>query len=92
MELTERVSPDWADSLEPVSEQLALVDRFLEEERATGATVLPESGRILAALQRPLADVRVLIVGQDPYPTPGHSIGIAFATSRELRPDRKSVV
>lgn len=87
-----RIAQDWADALEPVGEQLEVVGRFLDGERAAGVTVLPEGERILAAFQRPLADVRVLVVGQDPYPTPGHSIGIAFATARTLRPLPRSLV
>ena len=47
--------------------------------------------RILRAFQRPLADVRVLIVGQDPYPTPGHPIGLSFAVDREVRPLPRSL-
>ncbi len=41
---------------------------------------------MLRAFQRPLADVRVLIVGQDPYPTPGHPIGLSFAVARDVWP------
>ena len=80
------IASDWAEALAPVEGQLAELGRFLNEERASGQRVLPAGDRILAAFQRPLADVRVLIVGQDPYPTPGHPIGLSFATAPDVRP------
>ncbi len=85
------VAEDWAIALAPVEQQLAELGLFLNEERATGHQVLPAGDRILAAFQRQLADVRVLVVGQDPYPTPGHSIGLAFATAPDVRPVPRSL-
>lgn len=85
------IATDWAEALAPVEEQLAALGRFLNEERASGQRVLPAGDRILAAFQRPLADVRVLIVGQDPYPTPGHPIGLSFATAPDVRPVPRSL-
>jgi uracil-DNA glycosylase len=60
--------------------------RFLREELAAGRSYLPDGEHVLRAFQRPLADVRVLIVGQDPYPTPGHPIGLSFAVARDVWP------
>lgn len=85
------IAADWAEALAPVEGQLAELGRFLNEERASGQRVLPAGDRILAAFQRPLADVRVLIVGQDPYPTPGHPIGLSFATAPDVRPIPRSL-
>ena len=85
------IASDWAEALAPVEGQLAELGRFLNEERASGQRVLPAGDRILAAFQRPLGDVRVLIVGQDPYPTPGHPIGLSFATAPEVRPIPRSL-
>ena len=85
------IASDWAEALAPVEGQLAELGRFLSEERASGQRVLPAGDRILAAFQRPLADVRVLIVGQDPYPTPGHPIGLSFATAPDVRPIPRSL-
>lgn len=85
------VSEDWAVALAPVEQQLVELGQFLDEERADGHQVLPEGDRILAAFQRPPADVRVLIVGQDPYPTPGHPIGLSFATAPDVRPLPRSL-
>lgn len=85
------VAEDWAIALAPVEQQLAELGRFLNEERTNGHQVLPAGDRILAAFQRPLAAVRVLIVGQDPYPTPGHPIGLSFATAPDVRPVPRSL-
>ena len=59
---------------------------FLRQERAANRAFLPRAGNILAALQQPLDDVRVLIVGQDPYPTPGHPVGPQFSVAPDVRP------
>ena len=80
------VAPDWASELEPVDERIAAMGRFLRAEIAAGRAYLPAGDRIFRAFQRPLKDVRVLIVGQDPYPTPGHPIGLSFAVDAHVRP------
>ncbi len=85
------IAEDWAAVLAPMGEQLAELGRFLNEERAAGQRVLPAGDRILAAFQRPMREVRVLIVGQDPYPTPGHPIGLSFATAPDVRPIPRSL-
>ena len=59
---------------------------FLRAERAAGRGFLPAGGDVLRAFTRPLADVRVLIVGQDPYPTPGHAMGLSFSVAPHVRP------
>ncbi len=74
--LSELVAADWAQALEPVAGQIAAMGDFLRAEVAAGRGYLPAGDRVLRAFQRPLADVRVLIVGQDPYPTPGHAVGL----------------
>ena len=80
------VAPDWADALAPVDEQIAAMGRFLREELAAGRGYQPSGELVLRAFQRPLADVRVLVVGQDPYPNPSHPIGLSFAVERHVRP------
>jgi uracil-DNA glycosylase len=77
-----QVAPDWAVALEPMAPTLAQVGSFLRAELAEGRTYLPESRAILNSFTRPLADVRVLIVGQDPYPTPGDAMGLSFSVPR----------
>ena len=77
-----QVAPDWAVALEPMSLTLAELGVFLRNELAEGRTYQPDSDAILNAFTRPLADVRVLIVGQDPYPTPGDPMGLSFSVPR----------
>jgi len=80
------MAPDWAAALAPVDEQIGRLGVFLREQLALGRPYLPAGDAIFSAFRRPLADVRVLIVGQDPYPTPGHPIGLCFAVERDVRP------
>ncbi len=89
--LQELVDPGWADALEPVEAQLRAMGAFLREEVAAGRRFLPDGERVLAAFQRPFAQVKVLIVGQDPYPTPGHAIGLSFAVAPTVRPLPRSL-
>lgn len=86
------VAPDWAEALAPVDERIAAMGRFLRAELAEGRPYLPAGQHVLRAFQRPLADVRVLVVGQDPYPTPGHPVGLSFAVARDVRPLPRSLV
>jgi uracil-DNA glycosylase len=85
------MAPDWAEALAPVDERIAAMGSFLREELASGRPYLPTGDHIFRAFQRPLADVRVLIVGQDPYPTPGHPIGLSFAVDGDVRPIPRSL-
>lgn len=84
--LHEIVEPGWAKALEPVAGQIAVMGDFLRAEIAQGRTYLPAGEHVLRAFQQPFQDVRVLIVGQDPYPTPGHAVGLSFAVAPEVRP------
>lgn len=80
------MAADWAEALAPVDEQVAAMGRFLRAEVAAGHGYLPRGDQVFRAFQRPLADVRVLVVGQDPYPTPGHPVGLSFAVDAHVRP------
>lgn len=86
------MDPGWADALAPVAADIAALGERLRAETAAGRSYLPAGDRVLRAFQRPLADVRVLIVGQDPYPTPGHPIGLSFAVDAHVRPLPRSLV
>ncbi len=90
--LRELVHPTWADALEPVADDVARLGAFLREEVAAGRGYLPGGPHVLRAFARPLPDVRVLIVGQDPYPTPGHAVGLSFSVDPDVRPIPKSLV
>ena len=85
------VAPDWAQALAPVDDRISAMGRFLRDEIASGHGYLPSGDHILRAFQRPLGDVKVLIVGQDPYPTPGHPIGLSFAVAPDVRPIPRSL-
>ncbi|RAZ31577.1 uracil-DNA glycosylase [Microbacterium sp. SMR1] len=85
------VAPDWAEELQPVAADIAALGDRLRAETAAGRGYLPAGDRVLRAFQRPMADVRVLIVGQDPYPTPGHPIGLSFAVDADVRPLPRSL-
>lgn len=86
------IDPGWAQALEPVQPLIAELGDRLRAEQAAGRGYLPSGDDVLRAFQRPLADVRVLITGQDPYPTPGHPIGLSFAVDRDVRPLPRSLV
>ena len=86
------MAPDWAEALAPVDEQVAEMGRFLRAEIAAGRSYLPAGEHVFRAFRRPLAQVKVLIVGQDPYPTPGHPIGLSFAVERDVWPLPRSLV
>jgi uracil-DNA glycosylase len=81
----------WARALQPVAPDIAALGERLRVEVAAGRRYLPAGDRVLRAFQRPLADVKVLIVGQDPYPTPGHPIGLSFAVEEHVRPLPRSL-
>ncbi len=85
------VGAGWPEVLAPVEPTLRRLGEFLRAEQRAGRGFLPSGERILAALEQPLADVRVLIVGQDPYPTPGHAIGLSFAVAPDVRPVPRSL-
>jgi uracil-DNA glycosylase len=80
------VETGWAKALEPVADRIAAMGDFLRAEVAAGRTFLPSGANVLRAFQQPFADVRVLIVGQDPYPTPGHAVGLSFSVAARVRP------
>jgi uracil-DNA glycosylase len=85
------LDPAWAAALEPVADRIAAMGDFLRAENAAGRGYLPAGPNVLRAFRYPLAEVRVLIVGQDPYPTPGHPIGLSFAVEGHVRPIPRSL-
>ncbi len=90
--LPEVVEAGWARALEPVAGVIASMGDFLRTEIAEGREYLPAGANVLRAFQQPFDEVRVLIVGQDPYPTPGHAVGLSFSVSPETRPIPRSLV
>ena len=89
--LSELVEPGWAQALAPVADQVTQMGQFLREEIAAGRRYLPAGPNVLRAFTFPFSNVRVLIVGQDPYPTPGHAVGLSFSVAPDVRPLPRSL-
>jgi uracil-DNA glycosylase len=89
--LNELVDKGWARALQPVTDQVTSMGEFLRSEIAEGRGYLPAGENVLRAFTFPLDDVRVLIVGQDPYPTPGHAVGLSFSVAPDVRPLPRSL-
>ncbi|MGE2730665.1 uracil-DNA glycosylase [Mycolicibacterium vaccae] len=89
--LTELIDPGWARELAPVETQVTQMGEFLRAELAAGHRYLPAGPNVLRAFTFPFEAVRVLIVGQDPYPTVGHAVGLSFSVAPEVRPLPRSL-
>ena len=89
--LSELVDPGWATALAPVEDHVAQMGEFLRSEIAAGERYLPAGENVLRAFTFPFDKVRVLIVGQDPYPTPGHAVGLSFSVAPDVRPLPRSL-
>ncbi|MFX0538897.1 uracil-DNA glycosylase [Ornithinimicrobium sp. Y1847] len=90
--LRDLVHPSWAQALAPAEGTVAALGAFLREETAAGRGYLPAGEHVLRAFEQPLDAVRVLIVGQDPYPTPGHAVGLSFSVAPDVRPIPRSLI
>src|SRR5260370_28091323 len=84
--LNEIVGAGWAEAVAPVAAGMAAMGDFLRAEVAAGRRYLPAGENVLRAFKQPFGGVRVLIVGQDPYPTPGHPVGLSFSVAPDVRP------
>jgi uracil-DNA glycosylase len=89
--LAELVEPGWAAALAPVADRVAAMGEFLRAENDAGHGYLPAGQNVLRAFTFPFEEVRVLIVGQDPYPTPGHAMGLSFSVAPDVRPLPRSL-
>lgn len=89
--MTDLVHPSWAPILEPAAPTVSSLGAFLRQEVAEGRGYLPPGPQVLRAFEQPLDAVRVLIVGQDPYPTPGHAVGLSFSVAPDVRPVPRSL-
>jgi uracil-DNA glycosylase len=85
------MAPDWAAALAPVEPTIRRIGDTLREQSSSGKRWLPAPDAVLRAFSRPMSEVRVLIVGQDPYPTPGHAMGLAFSVASDVRPLPRSL-
>jgi len=91
-DLSQVVETGWAAELAPAAERITAMGEFLRAELAAGRRYLPAGENVLRAFGQPFADVRVLIMGQDPYPTPGHAVGLSFSVPPGVRPLPPSLV
>ena len=89
--LDELVDDGWARALAPVADQVSRMGDFLRDEIAAGRRYLPAGPNVLRAFTFPFEKVRVLIVGQDPYPTAGHAVGLSFSVAPDVRPLPRSL-
>lgn len=85
------IHPSWVPALAPVCTTIAQVGEFLRDEAASGRGYLPAGEHVLRAFAQPFDEVRVLVVGQDPYPTPGHPVGLSFSVAPDVRPVPRSL-
>jgi uracil-DNA glycosylase len=79
------IDPGWAEALEPVAGRIAAMGDVPAGRGRRRAPVPAAGENVLRAFKQPFADVRVLIVGQDPYPTPGHPVGLSFSVAPEVK-------
>ena len=84
--LFELIPPAWRTLLLPFEELINSIDASLRREKEAGFQLSPRRDQIFAALDLGPDEVRVVILGQDPYPDPQHAIGRAFAASNSTRP------
>lgn len=89
--LDELVHPSWVPALQPVATNITAMGAFLREELAAGRGYLPDGEKVLRAFAQPFDEVAVLIVGQDPYPTPGHAVGLSFSVTSTTKPLPRSL-
>jgi uracil-DNA glycosylase len=89
--LGDLIAADWAEALAPVEATVTSMGEFLRAEIAAGRPYLPAGDNVLRAFHRPMSAVRVLVVGQDPYPTPGHPVGLSFSVAPDVRPIPRSL-
>ncbi len=89
--LADLVHPTWVPALEPVADTVTEMGSFLRSEVAAGRGYLPAGDVVLRAFSLPLDEVKVLVVGQDPYPTVGHPVGLSFSVAPDVRPVPRSL-
>ncbi|MDY5128730.1 uracil-DNA glycosylase [Actinotignum urinale] len=75
------MAPDWALAMEPIADHIDAMEEFLWREYQEGRNFLPKHSKIFRAFSYPLSEVKVLLVGQDPYPTPGNAVGLSFSVA-----------
>ncbi len=90
-----QLHPSWKAVLSEEFDQPYMQDlkAFLLHEKEQGKTILPKGSLWFNALNStPLDQVKVVILGQDPYPTIGHAHGLCFSVMPEVKPLPKSLL
>lgn len=90
--LDELMETNWALSMKSKEPCIRAMGDFLRAQIRQGHHILPDAHNILRAFTIPLNSIKVLIVGQDPYPTPGHPVGLSFSTEKNVHPLPKSLI
>ena len=85
------IHPEWFEALAGLGPALGALGDALAARFEQGEHILPAPQRVMRALELAPSQVRVLIVGQDPYPTPGHGVGLSFAVEPQVRPLPRSL-
>jgi uracil-DNA glycosylase len=85
------IDSSWCPVFDDVATSLADIENRLDDESRRGIRHAPPRSEIFRAFRVPLESVRVVILGQDPYPTPGHAVGWSFSTRRDVRPLPRSL-
>ncbi len=81
MSLFSQLHPDWQEALSELRGQIDLIDSKLNP-----SDLAPEYENVMRALSTSIESIRVVIIGQDPYPTSGHAHGLAFSVSNSVTP------
>lgn len=84
----EQMHPSWQAAMPDAK---PILDRLEAKLKERGTHYLPEKNLVMRAFEAPLDEIRVVIIGQDPYPTVGHAIGLSFAVSAETKPLPRSL-
>ena len=79
MPLFDQLHPEWQSELARHKELIESIDRFIQDRE-----IAPTYDRVFRALSDPIASTKVVIFGQDPYPTPGNAMGLAFSIPPEI--------
>lgn len=82
-----KIEKSWNDALRSEFEKpyFASLVRFLHSEKDAGAVIYPPGSKIFKAFElTPVQDVKVVILGQDPYHQPGQAMGLSFSVPENV--------
>ena len=85
-DLWNSIPESWQAGLIQCRNQIDEIDALISIEKAAGLEIVPSVDRIFAALVVPPSEVSVVVIGQDPYPTAAHALGMAFSVPSGTSP------